>query len=273
MSFERVNDRAIGKTLNTPGSRQPGWLKGVIIYCTGVVAFLLAWKLLAESFGMEILLPPPESAFARLFELLPNREFWLTIRATILRAIYGFTLSFLAGLAVGLAAGTHPGFNRFISPILSVLRATPVMSVILLGMLWFVTDLVPVFVTFLMVFPLICANTLEGVVQIDRKLLEMGRLYGLSRLQRLLHILLPSLFPYLIAAANAGFGMAWRVTIAAEVLSQPREAIGTGIRFAQINLEIPEVMAWTVAAVLLSMLTEKLLSTLVGAIPWRRVRG
>lgn len=239
-------------------------------FLSGVLFILLIWKAAALVVGSSFLMPPPETAFRRLFEMVPEPRFWRALGATALRSLYGFFISFVSGVLVGAAAGLFLPFRRLVKPLLSVLRAIPVMSVILLGMLWFVTDLVPVFVTFLMVFPLVCANVLEGVIQIDQRLLEMGRVYRLNSFQRLLHIVLPSLVPFLFAAANAGIGMAWKVTIAAEVLCQPRHAVGTGIQYAQLNLEIPEVMAWTAAAVILSGLSEALLGLAEKLFPWRR---
>lgn len=218
-------------------------------------------------------MPPPESAFRRLLQMLPHTSFWAALGATALRALYGFIISFGAALGVGIAAGSLKIFRLLVQPLLTILRATPVMSIILLGMLWFVTDLVPVFVTFLMVFPLVCANVIEGVGQIDRKLLAMGKAYRLGWRVRLVHIVLPSLVPFLLTAANAGLGMAWKVTIAAEVLSQPRRAVGTGIQYAQLNLETAEVMAWTAAAVILSSFTEQILGALERLFPWRGIHS
>lgn len=245
-------------------------LRGVISFISGVLLILLVWKAAALAVGSPFLMPPPETAFQRLFAMVPEPGFWRALGATALRSLYGFAISFGSGVLVGAAAGLAAPFRRMVKPFLSVLRAVPVMSVILLGMLWFVTDLVPVFVTFLMVFPLVCANVLEGVLQIDQRLLEMGKVYRLDAWQRIRHIVLPSLIPFLFAAANAGIGMAWKVTIAAEVLCQPRNAVGTGIQYAQLNLEIAEVMAWTAAAVILSGISEFLLGLAEKLLPWRR---
>ncbi len=253
----------------------PRWnrsLRGVLSFFSGIFFILLIWKAAALGVGSPFLMPPPETAFRRLFEMVPDPGFWRARGATSLRSLYGFCICFSSGVLVGAAAGLFLPFRRLVKPLLSVLRAVPVMSVILLGMLWFVTDLVPVFVTFLMVFPLVCANVLEGVMQIDQRLLEMGKVYRLTSAQRLTHIVFPSLIPFLFAAANAGVGMAWKVTIAAEVLCQPRNAVGTGIQYAQLNLEIPEVMAWTAAAVILSGASETLLGLTEKLFPWRRRR-
>ncbi|OQX29389.1 MAG: hypothetical protein B0D92_03890 [Spirochaeta sp. LUC14_002_19_P3] len=236
---------------------------------SGVIMLLLLWKLIALAAGSGFLMPPPESAAYRLLQLLPQKDFWAALGATALRALYGFGISFILALALGATAGLSPFCRRFISPLLTALRTVPVLSVILLAMLWFKTNTVPIFASFLMIFPLVSANVLQGVEQVDERLVSMGRLYRLDARQRFAHIILPSLLPFLLAAANAGIGMAWKVSIAAEILCQPRHAIGTGIRYAQLNLEIAEMMAWTAAAILLSALTETLFNRLKRLFPWQ----
>jgi NitT/TauT family transport system permease protein len=143
-----------------------------------------------------------------------------------------------------------------------VLRSTPVLSLILLAMLWFPSDRVPVFVCFLMVYPLVFANVLEGMRRVDRDLTEMALSFGLTRRRRLMNIYLPSLLPYLVSGAEAGLGLAWKVTIAAEILCQPRFSIGRRIQYAQANLETVQVLAWTLAAVVFAALSDFLLGYL-----------
>ena len=243
-----------------------------LLYLAGLVLFLTGWKLLSARIGSDILLPSPEAAFRRLTEIGGSSMFWNALGATALRTFYGFAVSFLAGVAAGSLAGIVPGFRSFISPLLTILRTVPILSLILLAMLWFVTDTVPVFVCFMMVFPVVFANVLEGVRQVDSRLLEMGALYGLSPARRFLSITLPSLTPFLLAGADAGIGMAWKVTIAAEVLSQPKLAVGSGIQWAQMSLETSEVLAWTAAAIFLSGLSEFIVKTLGNKVlKWRKV--
>ncbi|MBI9104731.1 MAG: ABC transporter permease subunit [Spirochaetales bacterium] len=235
-----------------------------LFFTGGILFFILGWKFLSVRIGSDILLPSPESSFHKLIEIGTAPSFWEALGATTLRSLYGFFISYMAGIIAGSMAGILPQFRAFISPMLTILRTIPVLALILLAMLWFVTDLVPVFVCFLMVFPITFSNVLEGVVQVDSKLLQMGELYGLGTGQRFFHIILPSMTPFLLAGANAGLGMAWKVTIAAEVLSQPKRAVGSGIQWAQMNLETGEVLAWTAAAILLSGMSELVLGSLTG---------
>jgi NitT/TauT family transport system permease protein len=136
------------------------------------------------------------------------------------------------------------------------------MSIILLALIWFHTDMVPVFVSFLMAFPIICGNTIQGVRSIDRDLVEMSRIYGVSRREVLTGVYLPSIAPFLLAGASSAMGMTWKVIIAAEILSQPVWSIGTQMQMARIYLETGWVLAWTVVIILVSFVFESLLRLL-----------
>ena len=103
----------------------------------------------------------------------------------------------------------------------------------------------------------------QGIRQTDGKLLEMARVYRLGLGKTLRHIWLPSVKPYFLAACTTGLGFAWKSGIAAEVICSPDRAIGTELRNAKAYLETPEVFAWTVTVVVLSVLLERVLLWLV----------
>jgi NitT/TauT family transport system permease protein len=240
-----------------------------IIGIVSTVLFLVIWKIASVRVGAEIILPSPEDVFLRLIKVAQSRTFKLAVGSTALRTFYGFILSFAAGFVVGIACGSSRRIDAALAPLISIIRTVPVMSVILLAMIWFQTDGVPVFVCFLMVFPIITANVRQGVDGVDRKLLGMGTSYNLSRFQILTNITIPSVVPYVLAGLRASIGVAWKAVIAAEVLSQPLRAIGTGLQFSQMNLETAEVMAWTIAAIVFSWISEKLLDLAVKKLKWR----
>ncbi|MDR1894170.1 MAG: ABC transporter permease subunit [Spirochaetales bacterium] len=225
-------------------------------FVLGLLLFLAGWKLLSLRLASPILLPPPGAALSGLGGLLGSAVFWKAAGATALRTLAGFGLSFAAALLTAFPGALIPVFGDFLRPLLILLRSTPVLSIILLAMLWFPSGQVPVFVCFLMVYPLAFANMQEGMSRLDPGLVEMAKSFQLNRRDRLRHIWLPSLLPYLLAAAQAGLGMAWKVTIAAEILCQPGLSIGRRIQYAQANLETTQALAWTLAAVVFSGLGE-----------------
>lgn len=220
--------------------------------------------------GSEIILPSPDRAFAALVELAGEDNFLPSILQTIKRGSAGFLLSAAAALCIGIAAGENRIVFNLFRPLLTVIKTVPVLSIVLLAIIWFSTENVPVFVCFLVVFPVISANVIEGIRNIDPHLLEMARIYRVGRRRILFQIYLPSLIPYLLAGLSTAAGVTWKAVIAAEVLSMPRYAIGTGMQYAQIQLNTAELFAWTILAVIISSLSESLLISLQYLLPWRR---
>jgi NitT/TauT family transport system permease protein len=147
------------------------------------------------------------------------------------------------------------------------------MAVILLAMIWFKTGVVPIFVGFLVGFPIVFGSVVQGIRAIDPQLEEMALVYGVTGVRMARHVSLPALVPFLLGAASSGLGLTWRVVVGAEILSQPLHAIGTALQTAQARLETAEVFAWTVVAVVLGAVAELGLRGLERLVPWRRGRG
>ena len=147
--------------------------------------------------------------------------------------------------------------------IIRVIRATPVASFSLLVILWVVTGWVPVVVSGLMVLPVVWGNVSRGIAQTDPLLLEAARAYRFSRWKTVRLVYAPSVLPYFASACHTSLGLAWKAGVAAEVLCQPRLAIGTQVYFSKIYLETPALFAWTLVVLILSFLLERALGSLL----------
>ena len=108
-----------------------------------------------------------------------------------------------------------------------------------------------------MVLPVVWANVEQGIRETDRSLLEMARVYRLSRWKTFRRIRLPSVMPYALAAMRTGLGFAWKSGVAAEVICHPKPSVGGFLYNAKVYLETPEVFVWTATVVLLSVLLEQ----------------
>ena len=139
------------------------------------------------------------------------------------------------------------------------MRATPVVSFILLVYLWVARSAIPWVIAGLMVLPVVWGSLTAGLDSMDGKLLEMGRAYRFSRWKLLRLIYLPSLRPHFSAGLLTAFGLAWKSGVAAEVLCPPSRAIGSRLQQAKLGLETADLFAWTLAIVALSLLLEGLL--------------
>ncbi len=230
-----------------------------LLGATSVVALLAFWQAVSSLIGLQIILPGPAATLERLRRLLFSPTFAADVLATVTRGLLGFALSAAAALVLGVAAGRRPAVFALLQPAVAVVRATPVMSVILLAMIWFRTEGMPVFVAFLMCFPVLYGNVVEGIRSIDRDLVDMAHVFRVRRRRILTALYLPAILPYLVAGFSATLGLSWKVVVAAEVLAQPARALGSRLQESRVMLDTAGVLAWTAVALLLAAATEGLL--------------
>ena len=229
----------------------------------GLLFWLAVWALAARAVGQELLLPSPIQTARKLLELARTPDFWFTVGRTILRVLTGILAAALLGIL--LAGLTHESrvLHALLSPIMTLLKSTPVASFIILALVWLGRDVVPVFIAGLMVLPVVWANVSAGLEQVDPQLMELARVYKLPRGRVFRRIVVPSVLPHLRAALRSALGLGWKAGIAAEVLTVPPYSIGKQIFEAKLYLETTALFAWTAAVVLLSFLIEKTLLLLV----------
>lgn len=233
-----------------------------LITLASVLFLLFLWKMAAVVIGAEIIMPAPETTLKDLLHIMKSAEFWPSVGATVVRGLAGFLISCLLGVGAGLLAGFSSLVYWMLQPFLTIIRTTPVMAVILLALIWFNTELVPVFVSCLIGFPIICGNIIQGIRNVDVQLLDMAHVYKVKNWRIVWELFLPSILPYLMAGASTAMGIIWKVIIAAEILSQPALGIGTQMQTAKIYLETARVLSWTIAIVGVSFFFEALMRAL-----------
>ena len=221
-----------------------------------VLFWLGVWQLAAAAVGQELLLPGPAAVGRRLLELAAGAVFWQTALASLLRIFGGLLLGVALGaLLAGLTAWV-PLLDWVLTPAVKVVRATPVASFILLVYLWVERGRVPGLISALMVLPVVWGNVTRGIAETDPQLLELARAYGFGRGRTLRRIYIPSVRPYFASGCRTALGLAWKAGVAAEVLCQPQNAIGTQIYNTKYYLETPSLFAWTLVVIALSFLLE-----------------
>ena len=231
-----------------------------------VLFWLLIWQLAAALVGQELLLPSPLRVARELLRLAGGAEFWLTVAQSIRRVLTGIASAVLLGILLALLTHKSALFRALLSPVMTLVKSTPVASFIILALVWLGRDVVPPVIAALMVLPVVWANVSQGLDGIDPQLLELAQVCRLPRGRVFRRITLPSVLPHLRAALCSALGLGWKAGVAAEILTVPARSIGKRIYEAKIYLETTELFAWTAAVVLLSLVIERLLLRLVGRI-------
>ncbi len=234
----------------------------------GYLLPLILWWIGARLSENPLILPPPEAVFRETLRVLRDTGFLGQAGLTTLRALGALVGSAAVALPLGMVAGRSRGFESLLAPTVLIVRAIPFISIILLAVIWFDSGTVPVFVAVLMVFPILYEGAYTGIRNVDPKLEEMTRLFQLSLRRRIRHLWVPGSIGTILGSFRSASGIAWKVTVAAEVLSVPRSGIGTRMGEARLYLETERVLAWTVVLVVLAGLTDRLIG-----IAERRIRG
>ncbi|MFU0833161.1 MAG: ABC transmembrane type-1 domain-containing protein [Oscillospiraceae bacterium] len=224
------------------------------------------WQMVYLTVGLEILVASPAQVWKRLLELVFQREFWLTVLFSMCRIVEGFLLGVFLGIVAAVFSEISTIAQALIRPMVSIIKATPVASFIILALVWMKSQMVPVFASALIVLPILWTNLSEGIEKTDNGLLQMAKMYGFGTIGTVRSVYLPSVLPYFTAACTAGMGMAWKGGVAAEVLSSLPLSLGGEIYRSKIYLETVDLFAWTAVVILLSVLLERALLWTVEAV-------
>ncbi|MBQ7800476.1 MAG: ABC transporter permease subunit [Oscillospiraceae bacterium] len=234
--------------------------------------WLLVWQMVYFIIGSDVILASPFATFKRVFELAATAEFWKSCANSIFHILFGFVIALLISIPLAAVTARFKFINLLFSPILKLIKATPVASFIVLALFWLKSGIVS-FIAFLMVVPLVYSNLSEGFQNVDKGLLEMAKVYKFSFIKKVRLIYLPSLMPYFVAACSVGLGFAWKAGIAAEVIALPDNTLGLDIYNAKIYIETIDLFALTVVIIVLSVIMEKAFMWLLQKLSQRILKG
>ena len=214
------------------------------------------WHLFSVIIASSLILPSPFEVVSNLLLLIDSASFWKAVAGSMERVFFSFIISIGIGTLTGVASGLSAWFKDSLAPLITTIRATPVLALILVAMFWLPSTGVPIFSAFLMAFPIIHTSVYAGVVSVDRELLEMATVFKVPPSVKFFKLRLPAARGHFLAGAKNALGLCWKVVVAGEVLSQPRFGLGTGLQDARLSLETGGVLAWAVVTVFLCGISE-----------------
>ncbi len=241
-------------TDSTPSKRS--FAVGTLPAILSGLAIVALWKAASAASASALILPAPEAVLLEFARLASGGAFYAALGATALRGLLSLALSLAIGGGLGFLAGLFPAARSALKPLLSAIRSTPVLALILLLLIWFPQDAVPVVSAVLMAFPVFLSAVIEGIGATESELMEMAAVFKMRRRDVLRAIRLPALAPFLVTGLSGALSLIWKVVVAGEVLSLPRRAIGTSLHDAKIYLDTTEAFAWALAAILLCAATD-----------------
>ncbi len=215
---EPLVQRTPNAVLPTPARHRqlPRWLLGLLL----PAALLAAAELAVRSGTLAPNLLPPPSAILETIAELARRGLATHVAASTLRVAVGFTAGALAAILLGAATALHRPAHAIFDPTVQALRAIPSLAWVPLLLLWLGIDEAPklVLIAIGAFFP-VYMGVSAGIRGVDRKLVEVARLYRLTAAQQARQVLLPGALPSILTGLRNGLGLAWMFMVAAELIA------------------------------------------------------
>ena len=178
----------------------------------------------------------------------------------------GFLLSCVLAVLFAALSARFRAAREMLSPLVAAVKAVPVVSFIILALVWLDGRDLSLFISALMVFPPVYLNVLAGIDSADRQLLEMAAVFRVPFRRQLRGIWLPQVLPYFRAACSLALGLCWKAGAAAEVIGLPGGTIGERLYTAKVYFQTPDLFAWTAVIVAVSVVFEKVFLALIDAL-------
>jgi sulfonate transport system permease protein len=219
------------------------------------LSILIAWEILSVGGVLPAnWLPAPSEIVRTIFELARGGELFRHIGVTLARITAGFLIGASAATVLGGVAGTSPLFRRLFDPLLQSLRSIPSMAWVPLFLLWLgIQESSKIALIAVGVFFPVYLNFLSGILQVDRKLLEVGQIFKLTRTQQLRRVILPAALPAYLVGLRSGLGLGWMFVVAAEIMGASK-----GLGFLMIDGQMTGRASVIIASIILFALFGKL---------------
>lgn len=228
-------------------------------YLFSVLAVAVMWGVWVAAYfavGNEYVVPSFTETMRELGALFASGMFWESFGGTLWRTVAGWLLAFAFAVLFAAAGVASKKFRSFFAPFVSVFRTLPTMAITLMLLIWSTPLVAPVIVTFLMLFPVTYAQLMAAYGEIDPQLFEMARVYGVPRREVLCKIAVPGMLPAVFSQAGPNLSLSLKVTISAEVLVSTFRSLGGMMHEAANYLQVAEMFALTILALLVGGLFE-----------------
>ena len=219
---------------------------------------LLLWEAVALIVSQPVLLPTPVSVLRRALLLPFENAFFRSVWYSLSRITLGFLGALIAGSALGALAARYRWLDILLFPFTATVRSVPVASFVVIALIWFTSSALSVFISFLIVLPIVYQNVKDGFLSVDKKELEMARVFRVPPLRAFRIVYLSKIKPFFLAACRTCCGLAWKSGVAAEIIGIPNYSMGERLYMSQLMLDTVNLFAWTLYIVLFSILFEKL---------------
>ena len=238
-------------------------IKRLLLLVVPIVFWIGIWQLSAMAVNHSYLFPDVPTILKALVSIITAKTFFQTVLLTLIRVLTGLALGVILGIILAVASHYSEIVNAILTPIISIVKSTPVASFIVILWISLSGDALAVSIAVLMVMPIVWQNLMDGFNSIDNDLSELCDVYRVGFIKRMRLLIIPALTKYLIPGIITASGLAWKSEIAAEIIAYTKRSIGQHINDAKYFMDTPSVFAWTLIIIILSIILENITKILL----------
>lgn len=224
------------------------------------IIILLIWQLIATTINKEVIVPFPIHVFFKMISMLGDISFYQTLFITLSHVIIVVIISAYLAFGLSYLGFRIPMIDEYISPIITILQSIPNISFIILVLVWTSSLNTVYIVLFLVIFPLLYQNFIEGFKSIDTDLIDVILLYHPPLFEKLFKIYLPLIQPSFISGIKSSLNLGVKVTVMAEILAGLPYGIGRSLNYYRIQFDMVGVFAWTIWLVIMILIINAILN-------------
>ncbi len=230
--------------------------KKLIYLILGVIIFISLWYFTALKINSEIVFPNIPNILKKFAEIISEKSFYKDLSSSLIRVLITFALSFLLAFIIGISAGIFSPIRYILIPIINFIRTIPTIPLILVAIIWFNNNTVPIFVSMLVIFPIMYDSITNGIINVDKKLIEMSMSYNVSLKTQIINLYIPYIKPYIFTGISQSMGITWKSILAAEILALPAFGIGTKLYESHLYLDSVSLFAYCLIAIIFNGIFE-----------------
>lgn len=223
-----------------------------------VLVLIGLWQVFAVTLQSKTL-PPPNAVVAVLWQELVAGELLMHLGMTLSRVAISFTAAMLIGVALGIVMGASKSLDRLLDTFLILALNIPALVTIILCYIWFgLSEVAAIIAVTLNKIPMVAISLREGARAVDKNLLQVAKVFKLSRRDTFFKVYLPQLLPYLFGAARNGLAIIWKIVLVVELLGRSN---GVGFQIGNYFhfFDITGILAYTLAFALVIFVVEVML--------------
>ena len=220
------------------------------------IFFIGLWQLIAIIINNDIYIPRIQQVIEAIKIIVKDQNFLKVILSSFYRTMLSYVLALIFSMILGVLATVYPFFKYLMQPINSFGKTIPTMVLVVLSLVWFDKDKTPFVVGFAITFPILYEGIRNSLMQIDKKIIDMTKIYEVSLKDKIKKIYLPVMKFYFMSIFVSTFSLTFKMVIAGEVHGQPKFGIGSQIQLEKVNFNTSGIFAWIVIIVIISLVLE-----------------